>query len=75
MKWTGTLMYADLGPGSFVLRTADGREWPLLGEVPKRLSGRQVVVTGRKVSGMGIAMTGAPGAIEVAQVSAAASTL
>jgi len=68
MNWTGTLVYADIGPGSYVLKTSDGREWPLLGEIPKRLCGRRVRVLGRAVSGMGIAMTGAPGAIEVVAV-------
>lgn len=56
----GTLVKRDLGPGTWVLRTDDGDEHPLHGDIPADLAGERVSVEGQRLTGqMGIGMTGA----------------
>ena len=61
MSWKGTARHVDIGPGQWVLETADGEKRPLYGEVPAAYADQKVVVKGDEVEGMGIAMTGASG--------------
>lgn len=62
MTWTGTLARLDLGPGVWVLKTDDGEQIPLYGDVPGALAGQRVSVEGRATEGgAGIAMVGSKG--------------
>ncbi len=70
MRWSGTLVHADFGPGQWMLRTDDGKSFPLHGAVPAGLRGRRVTVRGRAVQAFGFAMTGSDTAIEVRSVHA-----
>lgn len=69
MIWTGTLKRVDLGPGAWMLETADGEQLTLFGDVPADLKGRKVEVTGRPLrDGASFAMAGPM--VEVARVRA-----
>ncbi len=68
MRWSGKLIHVDIGPGQWALEVGAGSPMPLLGAVPSELAGQKVVVKGRRVEGMGIAMTGSAAAIEVESV-------
>lgn len=58
MTLNGTLKRLDLGTGVWVLERADGGRVALVGDVPARLDGRRVEVTGRSVEAMGFGMVG-----------------
>ena len=69
-KFTGKLEFEDMGAGAWVLVTEDGDRYTLQGDVPSRLSGQKVTVTGKKTGGaFGFAMLGGD-AIEVKSVTA-----
>ncbi len=57
MTLRGRLEHRDLGTGVWVLHTAEVKV-ALYGKVPRELDGKQVVVTGEAIEGMGIGMTG-----------------
>jgi hypothetical protein len=57
MTLRGRLEHRDLGTGVWVLHTSEGKV-ALYGKVPRELDGKQVVVTGEAIEGMGIGMTG-----------------
>lgn len=67
MSWTGTLEFADFGPGAWVLRTDDGKKITLYGDVARELDGRRVRVEGERAGGMGFAMIGGE-AVQVSKV-------
>ena len=67
-KWTGTLRYLDIGPGTWVLDTDEGETLQLSGSVPRHLAGRTVEVEGRPVNAFGFGMT-SDRSIEVRRVS------
>ena len=58
----GTLVFNDIGAGSWTLRTDAGDVYALSGEVPKALAGRRVKVEGeiQDGGGFGFAMQGNP---------------
>jgi len=56
MKWTGKLAHHDLGTGAWVLTLSGGDRLALYGDVPRELDGKQVVVEGDEMEGMGIGM-------------------
>ncbi len=58
MRWTGTLVREDLGAGVWVLETDEGERLQLAGDVPRRLSGKRVVVEGSAGGGHGFGMLG-----------------
>ena len=62
MTVTGTVVREDLGPGTFLLVTADGQRFALKGGDEGLLrAGQTVEVEGKVVqNAMGIGMTGAP---------------
>jgi hypothetical protein len=62
MTWRGRLERRDLGNGVWILHTSSGR-LTLVGTVPDQLDGRNVVVDGVVLDGVGIAMTGDPTAM------------
>lgn len=69
MTWTGTLEFADFGPGAWVLKTDDGKKVALYGDIPDSLRDQRVVVEGREIDAMGFAMVGSA-SVEVSRVRA-----
>lgn len=57
-KLRGRLVRADIGTGAWVLDGDDGTRWQLQGDIPRRLSGKRVVVDGKRADTFGFAMTG-----------------
>lgn len=51
MSWNGTLVYRDIGPGQWILKTSKG-DIALFGEIDAALDGRKVIVEGDSVDGM-----------------------
>jgi hypothetical protein len=67
-RWTGTLRFADIGMGAWVLETADGKKVSLYGQVPDALRDRRVTVSGKEAEAMGFGPTGSGLAVEVHDV-------
>jgi len=57
-RFEGTLLFADIGPGAWVLETPQGTRLSLQGNIPAALSGQSVTVWGEPSDAMGFAMTG-----------------
>ena len=57
-RFDGTLLFADIGPGAWVLETQQGKRLSLQGNIPAALSGQSVTVWGEPSDVMGFAMTG-----------------
>ena len=62
-KWRGTLRRVDLGPGTWVLESDDGKKYTLYGDIPNRLLDKMVQIEGQTSTGFGFGMAGE--AIEV----------
>lgn len=56
--YTGILEHVDLGSGAWVLVDDDGTRWQLDGDIPDKLVGRRVRLTGKESAGFGFAMSG-----------------
>ena len=57
-EWMGTLEYVDLGSGGWRLVLADGQALELYGQIPEKMAGKQVRVTGSLEAHHGFMMTG-----------------
>ena len=55
-RYRGTVVFEDMGPGQWVLRTTAG-DFALYGEVSESLKGKMVIVDGDIVGAMGFSMT------------------
>ena len=56
--YTGTLEHVDLGAGAWVLVDDEGTRWQLDGDIPDKLAGRRVCVTGKQSGAFGFSMAG-----------------
>ena len=58
----GTLVFEDIGSGSWTLVTNDGKRYTLDGDIPRRLANKTVQVEGEvsEGGGFGFAMSGDP---------------
>ncbi|MFH1468613.1 MAG: DUF5818 domain-containing protein [Pseudomonadota bacterium] len=65
-QWQGRLEKGPLGPGIWKLEADDGRAYQLVGDIPARLEGKRVVVTGERDGLLGLAVLA--GVIRVEQI-------
>lgn len=60
MRWSGTLVWEDLGPGLWVLDADDGKRYALEGELGAldELKDSRVIIEGSSSQRFGLAMVG-----------------
>lgn len=68
-RFTGRLEFRDLGAGTWLLHTSDGKQLQLAGSIPAGLDGKQVEVTGRRAEMHGYGMAGG-GGVDVVSIRA-----
>ena len=68
MSWAGTLSFVDIGTGQWTLKTEEGKEIQLFGDIPAGLAGKTVVVEGTLIAAHGFGMLGGRTGVEVRSV-------